>query len=106
MTQQVQQIAPHEVQKKLGHAPVPVVVDVRTPAETLEGTIAGALLIPLAELQARAAELPADREVICVCKTGMRSANAAAFLRQRGLAAMNMTGGMAAWATAGLPVSK
>src|SRR5262249_17041319 len=101
------QLAPQQLQQALAGKEPPLVVDVRNPSETsVEGTIEGALLIPLNELPQRAGELPQERDVVCVCKSGMRSFNAAAFLRQRGLRASNMSGGMMAWLGAGLPVRR
>jgi len=103
----VPQFLPHALHEKLASTAPPLVIDVRQPAEiAAEGTVAGAVAIPLGELPARAGELPSDRQIVCVCKVGMRSFNAAAFLRQRGLDAANMAGGMAAWVGAGLPVER
>ena len=59
----------------------PLLVDVREPAEYAAGHLPGALLLPLGQLAARAAELPKDREVILYCQRGGRSATAAALLR-------------------------
>jgi rhodanese-related sulfurtransferase len=50
------------------------------------------------------AAVPSGRPVIVVCRTGRRSAIAAGKLRDAGLDARNLTGGMTAWAQAGLPV--
>jgi rhodanese-related sulfurtransferase len=103
----VQQLTAQEVKQALESASPPVVVDVRNAPEiAAEGTIAGALQIPMNELPMRSAEIPAGRDVICICKVGMRSFNAAAFLRQKGVAASSMAGGMNAWLGAGLPVSR
>jgi rhodanese-related sulfurtransferase len=49
-------------------------------------------------------ELPTQRPVIAVCRSGHRSARAARFLAGHGLGAANLKGGMSAWAAAGLPV--
>src|SRR5262245_50990283 len=103
----VQQVLPAELNRKLAAPSPPVVIDVRQPQEiAAEGRIAAALLIPLNEVPQRLGEIPQGREVVCVCKMGMRSMNAAAFLRQRGHDAKNMAGGMAAWTAAGLPVQR
>ncbi|MEU8761487.1 rhodanese-like domain-containing protein [Streptomyces sp. NPDC048659] len=78
----------------------PLVVDVRTCGERgANGTIDGALHIPLSELPARAAELPADRPLVLHCAGGHRSSIAASLLRHRGFDDISdILGGYAAWA--------
>lgn len=61
-----------------------VVVDVRSPAEFASGHVEGALNLPVDELSARLGELPADRTVIVYCRSGARSARAAATLKAAG----------------------
>jgi rhodanese-related sulfurtransferase len=82
-----------------------VLVDVREPDEYEAGHAPGAVLIPIGELEGRVDELANAGDVVCVCRTGARSAAAAEFLRGRGLPARNLTGGMFAWAAEGLPVA-
>ena len=48
--------------------------------------------------------MPANRTVITVCRSGHRSARAAALLARDGHDVVNLAGGMHAWARAGLPV--
>lgn len=81
------------------------VVDVRTPDERADGVIEGDVLIPLAELSARAAEIDPERPALIYCRTGSRSAMAVAALRTAGYDAHNLAGGMVAWLAAGLPVA-
>ena len=50
------------------------------------------------------AKVPANRTVITVCRSGHRSAKAAALLARHGRDVLNLAGGMRAWARAGLPV--
>jgi rhodanese-related sulfurtransferase len=83
-----------------------LLIDVRQPEEYAAGHIHGAKLIPLGELSERARELPKDREIICVCRSGNRSGSATRMLASAGYQAINMTGGMIAWTRAGLPVKK
>ncbi len=45
-----------------------------------------------------------NRRVVCVCRSGVRSARATETLKDWGFEAANMTGGMKAWAASGLPV--
>jgi adenylyltransferase/sulfurtransferase len=75
-----------------------VLVDVREQSEYDICRIQGAQLIPLAQLSARFSEIPKDREVILHCRSGMRSARAAHFLRGRGYGNVhNLEGGILAW---------
>jgi DMSO/TMAO reductase YedYZ molybdopterin-dependent catalytic subunit/rhodanese-related sulfurtransferase/glyoxylase-like metal-dependent hydrolase (beta-lactamase superfamily II) len=79
-------------------------LDVREPDEWAEGHAAQALLVPMGEVQARRHELPTDRRIVVVCRSGGRSAAITDTLRARGYDAVNLTGGMCAWTVAGLPV--
>jgi len=75
-----------------------VLVDVREPGEYQICKIPGAQLIPLNELVERYRELPKDRELIIHCRSGVRSARAAHFLRGRGFQDVhNLEGGILAW---------
>ena len=74
-------------------------LDVREPAERDIATIDGDLAIPLGRLPDRWAEVPAGRPVVVYCHSGVRSARAAAFLAERGHDALNLEGGVTAWAT-------
>lgn len=81
-----------------------VLLDVREPHEWKSGHAPKARHIPLGQLGARAGELPRNREILVVCRSGARSARAAKMLSaQRGDVA-NVKGGMGAWARHGLPV--
>ena len=75
-----------------------VLVDVREPSEAKICSIPGARLIPLNELAARFGELPENRELIIHCRSGVRSARAAQFLKGRGYHDVhNLEGGILAW---------
>jgi rhodanese-related sulfurtransferase len=78
-----------------------VMLDVREPDEWQAGHIEGALHIPLADLPSRLAELPEDGDLVVVCRSGARSARAVSWLAQNGHDAVNLEGGMGAWAAAG-----
>jgi rhodanese-related sulfurtransferase len=82
------------------------ILDVRTADEWNQGHIPGSILIPLDELSGRIGEVPRNREVVVVCRTGVRSAQGLAILRQAGYTrAASMTGGMLAWQAAGYPTT-
>ena len=73
-------------------------LDVREPDEYATARIEGSVLIPLAEVTSRAAELPRDLPLYVHCKLGGRSAKAVAALEELGFTnAVNVTGGITAW---------
>ncbi len=75
----------------------PLVLDVRQPEEYAAGHIPGAVLLPLPQLNHRFAELPEDRLVVCVCRSGGRSGVAAHLLRAKQRNVRNLSGGMLGW---------
>lgn len=79
-------------------------VDVREPYEWDEGRIPGAQHIELERLASRAGEIDRHRPVVFQCRLGARSAMATAAFRTSGWDAYNLTGGIQAWADAGLPL--
>jgi rhodanese-related sulfurtransferase len=81
-----------------------VLLDVRNTDEWEAGHAPGAIWVPLGELESARFKLPINRRIICVCRSGQRSARATAELIQMGFDAANMKGGMKAWAAEGLPV--
>lgn len=81
-----------------------LLLDVREDDEWAEGHAPQAEHLAMSRLQRDYQRLPADRQIICVCHVGGRSAAVAAALRNAGWDAVNLTGGMNAWAAAGLPV--
>ena len=93
----VWEIDPHWVEE---NGAAVTVLDVREPAEYTGplGHIAGAMLIPLGELAARAAEIGKDKPVVAVCRAGGRSAQATTILREAGFERVaNLPGGMLRW---------
>ena len=81
-----------------------VVLDVRRDDEWRAGHLPQARHIPLDQLVARADEVPADQQVVAVCRTGARSGQATRFLRGSGVDVVNLDGGMQAWARAGFDI--
>lgn len=90
-------VTPQEVEARLGSEPDLLILDVREPHEHAQGHIPGCRLIPLGELAQRLEELPKDREIIVVCRSGGRSAHATQHLLAMGHRAANMAGGMLGW---------
>jgi rhodanese-related sulfurtransferase len=81
-----------------------VALDVREDEEWAAGRIEGALHIPMGELAQRQAEIPSDRSVVAVCRSGSRSAAVTQALLHAGYEVENLAGGMEAWHGAGLPL--
>ena len=76
------------------------IIDVREPCEFAGplGRIAGAKLMPLGEVESRAAEISKDRPVVAVCRAGGRSAQATVILKRAGFDNVaNLAGGMLRW---------
>lgn len=81
-----------------------VLVDVREPDERAQARPVPSRHIPLGDLPTRLGELPRDRIVAFICRSGNRSATAAREAARGGLRVANVRGGLAAWSVAGLPV--
>ncbi|WP_422746084.1 rhodanese-like domain-containing protein [Micromonospora sp. WMMD754] len=81
-----------------------LLIDVREPAEWRAGHAPRARNIPLGQLADRLAEVPTDRPVVTVCRSGARSRQAARILADAGRQVHDLSGGMRAWADAGLAV--
>jgi hydroxyacylglutathione hydrolase len=79
-------------------------VDVREISEYGEAHPPGALHIPYQQLESRLAELPAGRDIVVYCASGVRSSLAASILERHGIAAANMRGGFNSWVGADLPI--
>ena len=87
-----------------GAADGPLIVDVREPDEFASERITGVALLPISSFAARHAELPRDRPLLMICRSGSRSAAATGYLLQNGWTDVrNVSGGMLAWQAAGLP---
>ncbi|MDX8433538.1 MULTISPECIES: metalloregulator ArsR/SmtB family transcription factor [Mesorhizobium] len=88
------------------HDGLVTVLDVRSEDEFALGHLPGALNIPLADLERRLAELPANREVIAYCRGPycVLSFEAVASLRARGYVVHRLEDGYPEWKAAGLPV--
>lgn len=87
------------------HAGGAFVLDVREPHEYAAGHVPGAVSIPMSELGARVAELPADQGIFVICESGGRSRQVVAFLAAQGLSAANVSDGTAGWRARGWPLN-
>jgi adenylyltransferase/sulfurtransferase len=92
------ELTPLELKAALDRGESLVIVDVREPQEYQIARITGSVLIPLGEIPQRYTEIDRDRLVVCQCRSGVRSAKAAAFLRGVGFErVLNLTGGILRW---------
>ncbi len=81
-----------------------MLLDVREQEEWDAGHAPAASHVPIREVPARNAEIPSDRRVLAICRSGGRSRSVAEELIGAGYDAVNVAGGMRAWAAADLPV--
>ena len=94
------QIKVSQLKERLAGHEALLLIDVRQPDEHDEAHIPNSILIPLAELPQRLAELAAyrDQELIIYCKAGVRSSMACKFLAAHGFSRLfNLTEGMLGW---------
>ncbi len=83
-----------------------VVVDVRTPAEYVEGHVPRAINLPLQEIESWYQDLPKKKTLYLICNSGNRSTQAAEFLKEKGFKNLkNVKGGTKAWVAKGYPLS-
>lgn len=76
-----------------------VLLDVREPFELATCRVEPCLHIPMREIPARLAEIPADKPVLVLCHVGARSARVTQFLLGQGRSdVVNVAGGIEAWA--------
>jgi glyoxylase-like metal-dependent hydrolase (beta-lactamase superfamily II)/rhodanese-related sulfurtransferase len=107
----VRQLKAQELFERIKTGKSPILIDVREPGEYRGelGHLAGSQLLPLRELSERSSEVTAmkDREIVTICRVGVRSATAAAILTSLGCErVLNLKGGMLEWNDAGLPVER
>jgi len=81
-----------------------LVLDVREVDEWAAGHVADSVHIPMGELGGRLDELPTDRPIVAVCRSGARSGTVTEALASRGYDIVNLVGGLQAWVAEGLPL--
>jgi rhodanese-related sulfurtransferase len=99
--QRIQEVAAADASAGREHN---VLLDVREADEWEAGHAPGAQWVPLGDLESARFKIPINRRIVCVCRSGTRSARATAQLVQWGFDAVNLAGGMKAWAAEGYPV--
>lgn len=80
------------------------VVDVRAQEEWDQYHAPNTTLIPLDQLQSRIGELPKDKQIVVVCRSGNRSQQGRDILLSAGYQATSMTGGLKEWSARGYPI--
>lgn len=100
-------IIAEDLQRKIAQGEQLLILDVRSPDEYAhDGHIASSRLLPLPALAHRASELPRDRTIVCVCRSGARSQAACELLARQGFTKVsNLSGGMIGWRRAGLSIT-
>lgn len=83
-----------------GGAPL---IDVRQPEEFTGVRVRGSVLIPLGEMVERIDEVPTDATVYVICHSGARSLKVALYLRNQGIDAYSVEGGVKEWSESGRP---
>jgi hydroxyacylglutathione hydrolase len=99
------QLSAEKIETELAAAGRNCILDVRTPHEYAAGHIAGSRNLPLIRLREHLSNVPRDRHLYLHCAAGYRSSIAASLLAKEGFAELSeMSGGLAAWEAAGLPL--
>ena len=99
---EVAAVQPGEVAARLAEGWM--LLDVRDQDEWAGGRIAGSVHIPMDQLMQRLDEV--DDRVVCVCAVGARSARVAQYLNAQGREAVNLDGGIDAWANSGFSIER
>jgi len=94
----MEQITPQELKVRMDRKDPLVLLDVRQGWELQLSRLSGATHIPIEEIEFRTAELNPEDEIIVFCHQGIRSAAVAEHLRRLGFKAVNLAGGLDAWA--------
>ncbi len=107
--QEMVNITAADLLKRIETGEQPLIIDVRTEEEYAAGHIDGARLIPLQNIEKgmEASGIAKDAEIVLICRSGNRSAQAYRILAQMGYTNLiNVRDGMKGWTAAGGPVVK
>lgn len=101
-------VDPREAERRLREDPDrPILLDVREPDEFAEVRAPGAALYPTSTFLLRMDQLPRDRPLLVICRSGNRSAGVTGYLLRNGWTdVVNVAGGMDIWERLGLPVMR
>jgi len=91
-------ITPTEVAEKIASGAEVLLIDVREPYEWSTGHVEQATHIPLGQVPTRLGDIPRDKEVVMICRSGNRSERARQYLAEQGYTRVkNLVGGMQRW---------
>ena len=93
----IEEISPRDLQARLAAPEPPLVLDVREVWERDIARLPGTVDIPMGEVPGRLAELPKDRDIVVMCRSGGRSLKVSQFLDKSGYRVANLAGGILAW---------
>lgn len=95
----MKELTPREAADLLQAKPADtILLDVREPMELELASVQGALHIPMNEIPARLDEIDKSKTIVCLCHSGGRSGQVAAFLEHRGYpSVINILGGIHGW---------
>ncbi|WP_053218844.1 rhodanese-like domain-containing protein [Virgibacillus senegalensis] len=93
----IKEITSAELQEMLDQDKKISLIDVREEEEVANGMIEGAQHIPLREIPEAIESLDKEAEYVLICHSGMRSMNAALFMKEEGFNVLNLEGGMMKW---------
>ncbi len=98
----IKEVESPQLMSKIGDDDDIVIIDVREMHEISRGTIQGSVAMPMATVPLRLNDIPQDKEVVFICRSGARSGQVCMFLGQQGYEnVINLRGGMIGWARSG-----
>ncbi len=101
----VREIESIELQQRLESGDEPILLDIRSANELMQGMIPDSEHLPMHLLPLKIAELPKDRDIVLYCRSGARTYTACNFLMQQGYTnVMHLRGGIISWAQHGLEI--
>jgi sulfur-carrier protein adenylyltransferase/sulfurtransferase len=96
----VEDLTPKQLKARLDAGEDLMIIDVREAWELEESKMANAILIPMGEISSELDQIPEDKPVVIICRTGSRSSQVADWLQAMGYDELyNLTGGMNQWVT-------
>jgi rhodanese-related sulfurtransferase len=103
----IKEIDSAELHRRISAGENILLLDIRSEAELMQGVLPGARHLPMHMIPVRMHEFPEDRDVVLYCRSGARSYHACAYLLQQGVQnAVNLRGGIIAWAREGLEIAR
>ena len=101
----VREIESIELQESMGSGKGPILLDIRSANELMQGVLPDSQHLPMHILPLRISEFPSDRDIVLYCRSGARSYTACNFLMQQGHSnVVHLRGGIISWAQNGLQI--